>query len=152
MEFGKNLVKLRKEKGMSQSELAEELGVSRQAVSRWEGGTSLPSIENLRCISTLYGVSLDDLLCEEQDSVPERQGTEKSSAQAKRTERKDTQRIKTTSSLKQVAVFACILVLAVTIIILIAQVLNKQPEIVSMKDLRREESFSVSKETFSINW
>ena len=151
MEFGKKLVKMRKEKGMSQSELAEELGVSRQVVSRWEGGTSFPSTENLKCISALYGVSLDDLLCEEQDIVPERQRTEESLEQARRTKRKVTQRIKTTSSLKRVVVFACILVLVATIIILITQMLKK-PEIVSMKNLRREESFSVSKETFSITW
>jgi transcriptional regulator with XRE-family HTH domain len=152
MEFGKNLVKLRKEKGMSQSELAEELGVSRQAVSRWEGGTSLPSIENLKCISTLYGVSLDDLLREEQDSVPEQHRTEETPAQAKRTARKDNQRIKTTPFLKRVGVLVFILFLVATIIVLFVQMLDKQPKIVSMKNLKREESFSVSEETFSINW
>ncbi len=152
MEFGKNLVKLRKEKGMSQSELAEELGVSRQAVSRWEGGTSLPSIENLKCISTLYGVSLDDLLREEQDSVPEQHRTEESPTQAKRTARKDNQRIKTTPFLKRVGVLVFILFLVATIIVLFVQMLDNQPKIVSMKNLKREESFSVSEETFSINW
>ena len=53
---------LRKEKGLSQAELAETLNVSSQAVSRWETGAAVPSLENLKCLRDLYGVSLDDLV------------------------------------------------------------------------------------------
>lgn len=45
---------LRKQRGMSQLELAEKLKVSRQAVSGWEAGSSKPSTENLQCMSKLY--------------------------------------------------------------------------------------------------
>jgi len=62
MKFGKKLSLLRKQRGMTQLELAEKLDISRQAVSRWEQGTSEPSTENLVSISKLFGVPVDDLV------------------------------------------------------------------------------------------
>lgn len=62
---GKELEKLRKAKGLSQLELAEELGVSRQTVSRWERGKAAPSAESLATLGRAYGVSVDELLCNE---------------------------------------------------------------------------------------
>ena len=57
------LILLRKEKGLSQADLAETLHVSRQAISRWEVGASVPSMENLSALSRLYNVSVDSLIC-----------------------------------------------------------------------------------------
>lgn len=62
MELHEKLIRLRKQKGMSQLELAEALEVSRQAISKWEVGSAVPSTENLRGLSNLYGVSLDYLV------------------------------------------------------------------------------------------
>ena len=62
MTFEEKLVALRKEKGLSQLQLAEQLNVSRQAVSRWESGAAMPTVDNLVYLSRLYGVSLDALL------------------------------------------------------------------------------------------
>ncbi len=62
--LSEKLIALRREKGLSQVELAEELNVSRQAVSRWETGEAAPSLENLRCLRDLYNVSLDYLVCD----------------------------------------------------------------------------------------
>ncbi len=56
------LAELRKASGFSQDELAEQLGVSRQSVSRWETGQAEPSPENLRAMCALYQVSADYLL------------------------------------------------------------------------------------------
>ena len=56
------LVQLRKEKGLSQEELAEKLGISRQAVSKWERAEASPDTDNLVTLAKLYGISLDDLL------------------------------------------------------------------------------------------
>lgn len=61
------LVSLRKEKGLTQLTVAEELDVSRQAISKWESGAGLPSVENLRAISKLYGVPVDYLLDDESE-------------------------------------------------------------------------------------
>lgn len=62
MDFSEKLQELRKSKGMSQENLAGELGVSRQAVSKWESGQSLPESEKLIALSDFFGVSLDDLV------------------------------------------------------------------------------------------
>ena len=62
MQLPENLTYLRKQKGLTQSNLAETLNVSRQAISRWEVGTAVPSTDNLKVLSTLYGVPIDYLL------------------------------------------------------------------------------------------
>lgn len=75
MELKERLMKLRQERGLSQNSLAEVLGVSRQAVSRWETGAAMPSAENLLCLSRLYGVPLEALLYGDEGAEPERQET-----------------------------------------------------------------------------
>ena len=62
MEFNEKLQELRKSRGMTQEELAEELYVSRTAVSKWESGRGYPSIDSLKDISKFFSVSIDDLL------------------------------------------------------------------------------------------
>lgn len=62
MTFGEKLKGLRKEKGYSQEELAGLLGVSRQAVSKWESDRGIPEIDKLLQISNIFGVTLDYLL------------------------------------------------------------------------------------------
>ena len=62
MVLSEKLAALRKEHRYSQLYVAERLNVSRQAISRWEVGSSVPSTENLMELSRLYGVSLDELV------------------------------------------------------------------------------------------
>ena len=66
MEFNKKLQELRKQKGLTQDELAERLFVSRTAVSKWEMGRGYPNIESLKDISKFFGVTVDDLLSSEE--------------------------------------------------------------------------------------
>lgn len=66
MEFHEKLQELRKRKGLTQEELAEVLFVSRTAVSKWESGRGMPSIESLKAISKFFAVTLDDLLSSEE--------------------------------------------------------------------------------------
>lgn len=62
---GDYLKELRMKKGLSQEKLAEQLGVSRQSVSKWEQGYAVPSSDNVLELSKLYGISADDILnCE----------------------------------------------------------------------------------------
>ncbi len=65
MKFEEKLMQLRKARGLSQEALAEQLGVSRQAISRWELGETTPDLANLKQLSELYGVSADYLLHDE---------------------------------------------------------------------------------------
>lgn len=67
IEIANRLQQLRKEKGYSQEELAEKLGISRQAVSKWERAESSPDTDNLICLAKLYNISLDELLKTEDD-------------------------------------------------------------------------------------
>lgn len=67
IEIANRLAKLRKEKGLSQEELAEKLGLSRQAVSKWERAESSPDTDNLICLAKIYNISLDELLRTDED-------------------------------------------------------------------------------------
>lgn len=62
MEFNEKLQELRKNRGLTQEELAESLYVSRTAVSKWESGRGYPNIESLKEISKFFSVSIDELL------------------------------------------------------------------------------------------
>lgn len=70
IEIANRLVTLRKEKGFSQEQLAEKIGVSRQAVSKWERSEASPDTDNLIMLARLYEVSLDELLRTE-DEIPQ---------------------------------------------------------------------------------
>lgn len=62
MHIGQRIKQIRTEKNLSQEDLARDLAISRQAVSKWENGSALPDIENLMYISDMYGLSLDTLI------------------------------------------------------------------------------------------
>ena len=99
IKIANKLVELRKKNGLSQEELADKLGLSRQAVSKWERAESSPDTDNLICLAKLYNVSLDDLLNtdetleeisrevkekEEEKSRIEKETNEKNEAEEKR--------------------------------------------------------------------
>lgn len=67
MTLGEKIKELRRGRGLSQEELAEQINVSRQAVSKWELDLSLPDIDNIVQLSRLFGISTDQLLIEEQE-------------------------------------------------------------------------------------
>ena len=60
--FSENLIQLRKINHMSQEELADKVAVSRQTLSKWETGDSLPNIEKSKLLAEIFGVTLDDLV------------------------------------------------------------------------------------------
>lgn len=62
MGFGENLIRSRKKSGLSQEEVAAKLGISRQTVSKWELGETLPDIQQAKKLSTLYHITLDELV------------------------------------------------------------------------------------------
>lgn len=65
MNFKENLKKLRKEKNISQEQLAKKLNISRQAISKWESGKAYPDIDNLILLRNIFNVSLDELIVNE---------------------------------------------------------------------------------------
>lgn len=66
MEFNEKLQELRKNRGLTQEELAQILFVSRTAISKWESGRGFPNIESLKAISKYYSITLDELLSSEE--------------------------------------------------------------------------------------
>ena len=73
--LSEKIYRFRRERGLSQEQLAEKIGVSRQAVSKWESGASTPELEKLLALSACFGVTLDALVNDEpaasEDTVPQ---------------------------------------------------------------------------------
>ena len=63
--LAERIYELRRKSGLSQEQLAEKIGVSRQTVSKWESGTSTPELEKLMALSEIFQVSLDELVREQ---------------------------------------------------------------------------------------
>lgn len=72
LETANRLYELRKKHDLSQEELAEKLGVSRQAVSKWERGEASPDTDNLIALAKIYGLSLDEIIYGERNETDER--------------------------------------------------------------------------------
>ena len=109
MTLAKKLARLRKKQRMSQDDLAAELQVSRQAVSRWEVGKTVPSTENLKSLAELYDVSLEYLLC---DDVSEPGSAVRESHADQRDITRKMWRIALAAILALIFVFACIYIVA----------------------------------------
>ena len=65
MTLGERILNYRKRAGMSQEKLAELLGVSRQAVSKWEGDAAQPELDKIVALARLFGITTDQLLLED---------------------------------------------------------------------------------------
>lgn len=81
MNLGNNLFQARKKCGLSQEDVAEKLGVSRQTVSKWETDETLPDIRQSKQMAVLYGLSLDELIEFDVDVKEIQQIIEKTSAE-----------------------------------------------------------------------
>ena len=76
MEFGPRIAALRRQAGLSQEALAEKVGVSRQAIGKWESGASLPGVENLQVLAKALNVSCDELITGRSSQPPQPDGLE----------------------------------------------------------------------------
>ena len=65
MEFSEKLLQLRRAQNLTQEQLAEQLNVSRQSVSKWESGQALPEVDKLIALGKLFNLSVEELLCTE---------------------------------------------------------------------------------------
>ena len=81
MTTGEKIAALRKEQGMSQEALGEKLGLSRQAVSKWEADQAVPTMDNLMELSKLFGVPVDTLLRPDAELTPKEEDTAETESQ-----------------------------------------------------------------------
>lgn len=68
VEVGNKIAKLRKEFKLSQEELADQLYITRQALSKWENGTSIPSIDSLLELCKIFSISFEEMLCLQEEN------------------------------------------------------------------------------------
>ena len=150
MELSERLVRLRKQKGLSQFDVAETLHVSRQAISKWESGNSVPSTDNLKLLSNLYDVSVDVLLNGEEDQPSHElpsavEKTPSSNKELHSVERR---------SRKAKTIFRFVLVLAVAVAIVVTIYLVHESQITSVQEMEIEaqEEPSPPDTAFDIEW
>lgn len=137
--FGEKLYALRKKNGLSQQAVAEALQVSRQAISRWEVGTSVPTIENLSLLSKLYGVSTDYLINTESEH-PVR--IKKEVAVGDKMNRKD-----------RAVRFVCVFIAVVIIIAVIGVILTpRDVEVLDFNAIGQESWNGLSTDEIPIEW
>lgn len=144
------LTSLRKQKRITQMELAEKLNVSRQAISRWEVGAAVPSTDNLKVLSELYGVSVDYLL---NDAAEEgsRQNEEKQDRLPPGEAKKNHNRRELYICSAIISVLlAIILVLTIVISSMANKAEQKQSHVLLIEDLTVAEEDDYTTYTFSL--
>lgn len=92
LQLGVRLTDLRKRNGLSQEALAEKMGVSRQAVSKWERGESTPDTDTLIELSRLYSVSLDSLVGNKEEATEQKEQQQPNKKTAKKEQKKATKK------------------------------------------------------------
>lgn len=147
MELSERLVRLRKQKGLSQFDVAETLHVSRQAISKWESGNSVPSADNLKLLSNLYDVSVDFLLNGEEDQPSHElpsavEKTPSSNKELHRVERR---------SKKVKVILLLVLILAVVMAVKGLIYVLHESKITSIQVMATEDSNSPNSD-FQIDW
>ncbi|WP_418505831.1 helix-turn-helix domain-containing protein [Dysosmobacter sp.] len=139
MELKEKLVALRKEKGLTQLAVAERLGVSRQAISRWESGMALPSTDNLKCLGALYGVPVDYLINE---------ATERPVSEGDNKKIEDQQRRK--RLLRGIVAIISVILIGAVFFYIVVSFREKKTETIPIEDLQMEKDDSYPSESFSM--
>lgn len=144
MKLDEKLVRLRKEKGLTQLELAEAVKVSRQAVSKWEAGGAVPSTDNLKGLSDLFGVPVDFLLNDGEERTEDAIPPSKGSEEIAEISCKDTKK----AVIKWAALILAFIILAVCIWILFEN--KSKEELIEIDEMIGEE-VELSR-NFSVGW
>lgn len=154
MELAQRLAEARKARGLSQAEAAERLGVSRQAISRWETGAGIPALDNLMQLGTLYQVSLDALVygagpaeTEEAPGAPEMEAQMQESKMTREPKRRRPVLLGTALALA----VAGILALGIWIGCLLTEA-KPEAEIISSEDLKVDQTIEITEEFDLVPW
>lgn len=140
MNLPKRLTELREKRGLTQAQLAEQMDVTRQTVSRWELGETAPGAENLKKLGELYGLSVDDLLSDD-PIVPE--------------SREDRQAPDPVPAKSRRGVIALLLIIAILTMAMVVGYFSWKgggEEVIPIEDLREEKITPPSEEKFGFTW
>lgn len=143
MKLDEKLISLRKEKGITQLSVAEVLGVSRQAISRWESGTALPSTENLARLSELYHVPVDYLLNDDAQRPDRPEGSERTPDEPQKN---------AGTRKRYVAAVICMLIFAAAALVVWKNAGHRAAENLSFGQMSSETWSSADTEEFSLAW
>ena len=124
MAFGDRLQSLRRENGMTQEEFAEQLKVSRQAVSKWESCRGYPEMEKILYICNRYGVSMDELFADELPGRPETQPLAPPEPLPARTLRRELSDFLANLSFANKCIFGGLLIAAALLVLLVSHQLK----------------------------
>ena len=150
MELSERLVRLRKQKGLSQFDVAESLHISRQAISKWESGSSVPSADNLKLLSNLYDVTVDFLLNgEENQQIHEPPNANENTPLSNEGLHSVKQRSR---KRKAILLFVLVLVAAAAIVVTIYLVHESQITSVHEMEIEAQEEPSPPDTAFDIEW
>ncbi len=145
MSLAKKLTRLRKEKGLTQMEVAEKLYVSRQAISRWEVGAAVPSTDNLRVLSDLYETTVDYLLDDEAEEYI-------APAAAPALETKAPEKKAGLANHWKIYLLAWIVFIAVVVATVVIGLKRSNPAPVPLDEMNQEQTVGPPDMTFSINF
>ena len=139
MTLREKLIVLRDKAGISQMELAHQLGVSRQAVSRWESGDATPSMDKLKALAKIYNVSLD-WLCNDGDRDETTKGKPMENNTKENAEGVVAEKEKINKPKLTIAAVVAIVILTLSVIYVIAR--NRQNENVNtqIEDMEQDKS------------
>ena len=144
MTLEKKLACLRKREGLYQAEVSEKLDVSRQAVTKWETGTSRPSIENLQSLSRLYNVPLEYLLDESRDELPAPAAPAAERAPEQKVQKKEKQ------WMRLLVIGAVVLALLVCFLFWYGR--GQKENGLDLHSIQGEESTLLEEPDFNLNW
>lgn len=155
MKLEEKLALLRKEKGLTQLELAEEMDISRQAVSRWETGATVPTMDNLIFLSGLYGVTMDYLLNDgKEKSIQAENALGEKPEEVLSTKFTESAREGFVISKKlAIKVIAILLAMLLSLVLIYTTIFKKDSEeILNMEEIDRKEMLTEPNGNFSIGW
>ena len=141
MMLKERLVQLREENGIAQIELAERLHVTRQAVSRWEGGKTEPDVDTLIAIAKIFGVSLDYLCGADEVLRPERK-----EELPEKEKRKKSVRV-----IAGIAVLAVLVMIGLTALFTVGKE-SQQTEAMTFEQMTTESITDNEIDTFDFEW
>lgn len=141
------MIELRKQNGLSQQDLADRLGVSRQAISRWETGAVQPLADSVKSLAQVFQVSTDYLLNDDLDTPTPPPTAQPAPPQEKQSARKHRKWLLALAALAAAAVLVLVTAVATAYYL---QWKERQP--VSMYDVLSEKDDGQSDGTFTVSW
>lgn len=144
MKLEEKLIYLRKKQGLSQLQLAEMMDISRQAVSRWETGSAVPSTENLKILSERYGVSLDYLLNEGMEFSDDQEERHEHSYTSESQEKKQ--------DMKKYVIVAAGIALFIAAVAFYCNMSHESTEVLKFSDMECEYWGQIEMDEFSLTW